>query len=457
MANRNTLRTFYILIVTQTFSMIGSQMTSFAVAIKVFNDTDQATPLTLVSFLSILPRILSANIAGMLADRWDRRYVMVIADVGQAVTTLLLLITFVTGTFELWQLYVLTAISSVFGVFQGPAFDAAVTMLVPDNHRDRANAIRQLTGPSSGLIGPVLAGLLFAIIGAAGVMLIDLFTFVVAMVVVLLAHIPRPAQTEEGRAASGSMWKEAQAGFRYIGRHRALLALLLNISLVNFLLSGAMTLNTPYVLRLTNSEALLGALSSVTSAGAVIGGVIMGAWGGTRPRVHTIMPGLILIGIGLALYGVSRSAVTLGLSSFFMMLWIPMINASFLSVMQAKTPPDLQGRVFAAELQLSLLMMPLSYLIAGPLTDKVLEPAIGTGAWDLVAPLVGSEPGSGIGLIMLFNGTLLAITSALTYAVPLIRRFEQTMPDYVPAEQVEAARDEVETGAFTAATPFAAD
>lgn len=457
MANRNTLRTFYILILTQTFSLIGSRMTGFAVAIKVFNDTDQATPLTLVAFLSVLPQVISANVAGVLADRWDRRYVMMLSDAGQAVATLLLLVSFVSGAFELWHLYVLTVFRSIFDVFQGPAFDAAVTMLVPDDHRDRANAIRQLSGPSSGLVAPVLAGLLFAAVGAPGVMTIDLFTFAVAVIVVLLIRIPRPARSEEGRAAAGTMWKEAQVGFRYLWQRRALMALLLNISLVNFLLTGGMVLNTPYILRLTHSEAVLGTLMGVTSAGAVAGGLIMSAWGGTRPRIHTIMPGLVLIGVGLALYGVSRSPVTLGLSTFFMMLWVPMINASFLSVMQIKTPPDLQGRVFAALSQVSLLLMPLSYLIAGPLADRVLEPAIGSGAWDLVAPLVGRDPGAGIGLIMLCNGVLLSVTSLAVYGVPMIRHFEQTLPDYAPVGAGSGDEEAVtDTGTFTAATPSAA-
>ena len=158
MADRRTLRTFYTLILTQTFSLIGSRMTGLAVAIKVFNDTDRATPLTIVAFLTAVPQVVSANVAGVLADRWDRRYVMMIADAGQALATFLLMLSFLSGAFELWHLYVLTVIQSIFSVFQGPAFDASVTMLVPDEHRDRANTIRQLTGPASGLIAPSSRG-----------------------------------------------------------------------------------------------------------------------------------------------------------------------------------------------------------------------------------------------------------------------------------------------------------
>jgi MFS transporter, DHA3 family, macrolide efflux protein len=454
MANRHTLRTFYILIATQTFSLIGSQMTGLAVAIKVFKDTNQATPIAITAFFAALPALISASIAGVLADRWDRRRVMAISDAGQAIGTLILLISFATGTFELWILYVVSLIQAVFGTFQQPAFGAAMTMMVPDDHRDRANAIRELTGPMSGIFAPVLAGLLFAVIGASGVMVIDLFTFAVAVMVVLLVEIPHPQQSAEGRALqetvrsgaavgpqsrlrswlapSVALWKEATIGFRYLATRRILLFIAMYLSIVNFLIGGAFVLNTPYVLSITGKEAALGTLMGVMSAGAILGGVIMSVWGGTRPRIHTIMPGIAAAGLGMALYGVSRVPVTMGIALFALMLPIPMINASFMSMMQIKVPPDLQGRVFSVLGQLSTLLMPIAYLLAGPLADKVFEPAVSKAGWDTIAPLVGSQPGSGIGLIMLLAGSLIAVVTVIAYALPAVRHMETTLPDYQP-------------------------
>jgi len=115
MRSAQTLRTFYILILTQTFSLIGSRMTGLAIGIKVFNDTEQATPLALTAFFGAVPSLISASVAGVLADRWDRRYVMMISDAGQAVGTLLLLASFASGVFEVWHLYVVSLIQSVFG------------------------------------------------------------------------------------------------------------------------------------------------------------------------------------------------------------------------------------------------------------------------------------------------------------------------------------------------------
>jgi len=149
MKSTASLRTFYTLILTQVFSLIGSRMTSLAIGIKVFSDTNQATPLALTAFFSTLPSLISASVAGVFADRWNRRYMMILADIGQAVGTVILLVSFLTGTFELWLLYVVTFIQAFFGTFQSPAFDASITMLVrtstaiaptqssnsPDRHR----------------------------------------------------------------------------------------------------------------------------------------------------------------------------------------------------------------------------------------------------------------------------------------------------------------------------------
>jgi DHA3 family macrolide efflux protein-like MFS transporter len=447
MQNRKTLRTFYILILTQTFSLIGSEMTGLAIAIKVFKDTAQATPLALTMFFAALPSLVSASIAGVLADRWDRRYVMMLADAGQAVGTLLLLISFASGAFQLWHLYVVSLIQAVFAIFQRPAFSASVTMLVPDDHRDRANAIQQLTSPAAAIIAPIIAGLLFAMIGAVGVMAIDLFTFLVAVAVVAVIHIPRPVQSAEGRAArQGSLWKESLVGFKFMNERPALLYMVIYASLLNFLLTFSTGLNAAYILGLTDNEAALGTINGVFGIGAVAGGIIMSVWGGTRPRIHTIMPGIFVVGIGLALYGLSRSPLALGISIVIMALPLPMINASLFSILQLKIPPDLQGRVFASLGQLSTFLMPLAYLLAGPLADKVFEPAVGGSHWGIVAPLVGSRTGSGIGLIMVIGGSLIVLATVVAYSMPMLRHMESLLPDYEPvAAEGDAQEEPVQT------------
>lgn len=79
------LRTFYILIITQTLSLIGSRVSGLALGIWLFNETGNATPLALVAFFGVVPSVIMQGFAGVVADRWDRRYVMALSDAGQAV------------------------------------------------------------------------------------------------------------------------------------------------------------------------------------------------------------------------------------------------------------------------------------------------------------------------------------------------------------------------------------
>lgn len=430
MNTQHNLRTFYTLILTQVFSLIGSQISGFAISIWVYQQTGDATPLALVSFFFIVPQVLAAGLSGVLADRWDRRYVMILADTGQAAGTLLLLISFASGDFQLWHLYAVTFLQSLFGVFQGPAFQASVTLLVPDEQRDRANAMQQVTNPLAGIIAPAVAGMLYPVIGVRGAIAIDLITFLVAVGVVFYVRIPRPPKTVEGQAMAGSVWRSMFDGFRYLWQRQTLFWLMVFNSLINFLVGGVIVLQTPYILSRTGSETTLGLLLGIVNLGALAGGIFMGVWGGIRPRIHTIMWAVILFSTFLGLAGMAQTPVTLGITLFLFMFGLPVANASAMSMLQAKIAPDVQGRVFAALTQMSMVLLPVAFLIVGPLADNVFEPAIGQPGWERVAPLVGDGPGAGIGLMLLICGLGNAFLSFLVYLIPAIRRIEDDLPDY---------------------------
>lgn len=442
MNTRGKLSTFYIIVLTQTLSLIGSRISGLAIGFHIFNETQEATPLTLVMFFSILPMVIASSFSGVMADRWDRRLVMILADAGQALGTLLLFISFASGSFELWHLYVIVLIQSIFGVFQGPAFQASVTMLVPEDHRDRANAIQQLTGPMSGIVAPAIAGVIYGMSGITGAIMVDLSTFLIAMVIIFLVRIPRPIQTEDGRRMAGSVWKEMIGGFRYLSERPVLLGLLLYMSLVNFLLTSGMSLQTPYLLGRTGSEETMGLILSVMNIGGLVGGIIIGVWGGTRPRMHTIMPGIVIAGIALMVFGLMRLPAGMSAALFFGMMPLPMANALFMSIMQAKVAPDIQGRVFAALSQVSMILMPLSYLMVGPLVDRVITPQLSQPGWTPLAPVFGTDAGAPSAVVIVVCGALVALLSLAVYALPAVRRMEATLPDYVT--DPEAADDQAD-------------
>jgi len=434
MSEGRKLRTFYTILLTQAFSQIGSMMTGLAVGIWLYTETGEVTPLATIAAINMLPPVLLANLTGWAADRFDRRLIMALADTGAALCTFILLILLTSGLFQIWHLYVLAFIQQTAGAFQNPAYMASVTMLVPDTQRERANAVMQLTGPLAGLFAPALTGLLYAAVSVTGIMIIDLLTFVVAISTLLSLHIPRPAQTDAGKARSGSFLRELTGGFSYLWQYKPLIVLMTGAALINFVAVGYGALQTPYLLARTGSEVTLGIILSVSSLGAIAGGVIIGAWGGTRPRIHTVMPSIIVFGLFLALVGMAREPLPLALSLFLFMAAPMFANVSLVSMLQAKIPPDMQGRVFAVISQVALAVSPLSPLIVGPLADRVFEPAVGTDAWAPFAPLVGNSAGAGMGLIIVIGGISLAILAVVTYLLPAIRHMEASIPDYTPVE-----------------------
>jgi MFS family permease len=415
--------------------MIGSRISSIAIGIYLFQQTGNATPLAMIAFFSTLPMVLASSISGVLADRWDRRLVMVLSDTGQAVCTLLLFISFASGTFEMWHLYVIVTIQSVFGVFQGPAFQASVTMLIPDDQRDRANAIQQLSGPASGIIAPAVAGIIYALGGVSLAILIDMLTFVVAMIVIFSTHIPRPTKTEIGKKFSGTFRQEIWSGLRYLRQNRPLLYNMLYISMINFFFAGIGVLVTPYILGRTDSTVTLGTLQSIENLGAIAGGLTLGIWGSTKKRMNTILFGILAASVFIIGVGMSQHVILMGITLFMLMYPMPIINGLFMSLMQAKVPPDMQGRVFAVVGQFSMMLMPIAFLLIGPLADTIFAPAVGTPAWDVFAPFVGTDAGSGYGLMMVAVGFIGIALTLIAWSIPQIRNLEALLPDYISQEQ----------------------
>lgn len=441
------LRTFYVLVATQIFSLIGSRMTGIAVGFKVFDDTGNTAPLLIAAFFAELPGMVGGTFTGLLADRWDRRYVIMLGDAGQAAGTLLLLVTFVTGTFELWHLYVAMLVQGVFGTIQGPASSAAITMLVPDALRDRANGLNEMGFPLAGVVAPVFAGLLYSVVGVSGVIAFDLLTFVTAVAVVARLHIPRPDRSAESDDLGGSFWREMLGGWRYLLTRRALLVAVIYIAFIDFVINGPLELALPYTVSVTGSESTAGLLLGAMSFGALAGAGTIALVGSVRQRMRIILTGYVALGGVFLLLGVVRHPVLLGAALFLVLFPLPLNGALFSSVLQAKTPPDLQGRVFAVTGQMFMLMTPFSFLITGALVDDVLTPAVSRPAWDAVAPLVGRGEGAGMGLLLIGAGLLILAATALVLVYAPVRRLETDLPDYAGAAAAAGSVEAVEVPA----------
>ena len=221
---------FTIVWIGQMISLLGSAMTAFALTYWAYVITQEATALALVGFFSFVPTLVVSPFAGALVDRWNRKFVMMLSDLAAIFSTVVVLLLFSTNNLQIWHLYVTGAFAGAFGAFQFPAYSAAVTTMVKKDQYGRASGMLSTAQFASNIFAPMLAAVLLTVIGVAGILTIDLLTFLVAIGALILVNIPQPTITEEGRRSRGSLWKESFYGFRYILDRPSLLGLLLILS-----------------------------------------------------------------------------------------------------------------------------------------------------------------------------------------------------------------------------------
>lgn len=427
-------KSFGLMWLGQLVSLIGSGLTRFALALWMYERTGSATQLTLITVFAFLPGLLVAPFAGVLVDRWDRRWVMFWSDLGPALGTLAIVLLIRAEALQIWHIYLVAALASVFNTFQWPAYIAATTLLVPPKQLGRANGMLQFGHASAEVVAPVLAGLLIATIGMDGVILIDFSTFLFAAVTLLLVRIPRPEASAAGRAARGSLFSQASFGWKFIRERPGLLGLLFYFAMINLVISTATVLVTPLVLSFASPRVLATVLSTA-SAGLLTGSVVMAVTGGPRPRIHGVLAFGLLFGTALVLAGLKPDPLLVSGALFLLMSGAPIINGSSQAIWQVKVPPDVQGRVFAVRRLIAQFTAPLGFLSAGPLADQVFGPLLLPGGLlaGSVGRVLGVGPGRGIGLLYITLALLPVLTSLWGYAHPRLRKVEEELPDAVRA------------------------
>jgi MFS family permease len=425
---------FTVVWIGQLVSLLGTAMSNFALTIWAYEVTGQATALALVAFFFITPMVVMSPVAGAIVDRSNRKLMMMVSDLAAGITTVFVLLLHATGGLQIWHLYISAAVAGTFQTFQWPAYSAAVTMMLPKKQYARANGMMELAGSASHIFAPVLAGALLGVIGLAGILIVDIATFVVAVGALLMVHVPQPQTTEAGRKGKGSLWQESVYGFRYIFERPSLLGLQLVFLAINLIGTLALAVFAPMILARTgNDEIVFGSVQSAGAIGGVVGGVVMGAWGGPKRRVHGVLAGMSLASLlGEFLLGLGQGLFLWVVASFFMQFFIPIINGSNQAIWQAKVAPDVQGRVFATRRLIAWLVMPLSNLVAGPLADYVFEPAMMPegGLASAFGWLVGTGPGAGMSLMFVFVGAFGALVALGGYTFRAIRDAEDILPDH---------------------------
>lgn len=415
-SQQRSLRPFFILWTGQAVSLLGSQLVQFALIWWMTQQTGSATVLAVASIVGLVPQVILGPLAGVLVDRWDRRRVMLGADLVVALATLGLALVFFSGGAQLWHVYVALFIRALGGSFHGPAMTASTSLMVPQDQLTRIQGLNQILNGGLSIASAPLGALLIALLPVEGVLIIDLVTAAIAIFLLLLIQVPQPKKqtVEKTQSALSAYWTDLRAGMRYMFSWRGLLMLALMAMIINMVLSPTMSFMPLLVTNHFAGNAWhLGILEGGFGVGILIGGLMLGVWGGFKRRIVTSLLGVGGIGIGILIVGLAPASMfPLAVGGMLMGgMMSSLANGPIMAIFQAKVAPGMQGRVLTLMNSLTAAMMPLGLAVAGPAAD-----IIGVRTWFI---------GAGM--------STLAIAFAILF-MPALMNLESERDDHVEGE-----------------------
>ena len=376
-------RRFFTFWIAQAVSLIGSNLAQFAITWWMTKATGSATVLATATLVATLPGVLLGPLAGVLVDRWNRRWIIIVADGVGALGAALLMVLFWTETIQLWHVYVITFVRALAGTFHFAAEQASLSLMVPQEQLARVAGLNQMIQGVNMVVAPPLGALLLELLSLHGMMAIDVVTALLAIGLVFIITIPQPISTPVHERLS--ILADLRTGLRYIWHWPGLFLGLCLSSLLNFLLNPAFSLLPILVTNHFHGEALqFATLNTTLGLGFIVGGVLLGVWGGFKRRIYTAVIGIAGMSIGTLPIALAPAdgywMAVAGLAIFGLLN--PIANGPFMAIMQSVVAPEMQGRFFTVLNTMSQGMAPLGLLLAGPVADTY-----GVQIWFLIGSI----------------------------------------------------------------------
>lgn len=423
------MRTFFALWIGQLQSMLCSALTGFGMSVWIYQRTGSATQFAMNSLFMVVTGLVIGQVSGAIADRWDRRRMLLCSDLGMAANTIVIATLLLLGRLEVWHIYLITVSGAVFNSFRWPAMNGIIVQITPREHLSRANGLMFAGETTSSIIAPLLAGTLMVLIGLPGILVIDAVSFLMFLAILLVIRIPRLTRPAREERRKPSLTREIAEGWAFVYRRPGLVGLLVFSTLSNFLFGVVEVLFTPLVLG-AGSVALLGWSSSIAASGMLAGGLLMSAWGGPKRRIRFFFTMVAVQGALAVLVGIQPSIPLIIAGAAGYMFVFPLLGSTQQTLWQTRVPHHMQGRIGAVRNTVSSAALPAALLIAGPLADRVFKPLlVAGGALDgsVIGRVLGTGPDRGIGLLFVVMGVLSIAAAALAYLYPRIRHVEQEL------------------------------
>lgn len=406
--SENNYKKFLLLWAGELISSIGGGLTSFGLGIYIFQKTGSASGMAFMTLLAFLPGLLLKVPAGVLADRYDRRLLMMIGDGCSGLGVLFILLCMMRGEAELWQIYLGVIISSVFSALLEPAFTATITDILTKEQYSKANGLVSMAGSARYLFSPVIAGFLLAVSDIKLILIIDIGTF---FLTILSAAVVRKNLETKPIEVEASFVESIKEGWKAVTVKKGLFLLIVISSVITLFMGVFQVLAEPFVLSFSNAK-VLGIVETVAASGMLVTSVILGIKGIKKNYANKLTLGLMIAGFGMSGFALLQNVYVAGTFGFLFFAALPIANNSLDYLARTNIPDELQGRAWGFIGFISQSGYVLAYGLSGVIADGI-------------GNLTGGGVGKGASITIIISGILLAVIALAMGSVKSIRKLEE--------------------------------
>lgn len=390
------MKTFLLLWLTQSFSGLGSAMTSYALVIWSYSQRGSALTTALLMVCSYAPYVLFSIFAGALSDRWNKKITMLVCDSAAALTTIVMLFLLKSGTLQIWHIYLINAVNGLMNTVQQPASEVATTKVLDKKYYQRVGGLKYFSMSLNSIMTPIIATAIWGFAGMDAIVIFDLFTFGIAFVTLAFCiRIPESTKTPEH---AETVLVSARKGLRYLKKEKGIFHLILFLAAINLVASiydaafPAMMLS-----RNGGSETVLGLVNAVIGISTLAGSILASFLRQPKSRVRVINNCLLFsMSTENFMLAFGRTPLIWCIGGFLGWIAIPLMNANLDAILRLRIPEQMQGRVYSLRNSFQFFTIPVGYFLGGFLVDSVFEPVMaGQSQTSLLVKPFGSGKGSG--------------------------------------------------------------
>ena len=417
------MKNFYKLWLGELISNIGSGMTAFALSVYVYEKTGSVSYVSLITLLSFMPSIILSPIGGLLADRYDRRLLMIIGDLFSGLGLVYILWSIQAGEKSIVPIFVGITFSSIFTSLLEPSYRATLTDILEEENYAKASGLIQVAGSAKYLISPVIAGIVLSVADIRVILLLDIMTFITTCLMIFLV---RKSINSEMKNYKKDSFKGLLEGLFIIKESRGVYSLVIIMFFVCFFMGFIQILIRPMILALSSVKTA-GMMESLCAVGLLIGSLWIGIAGIKKNYSKILAVACFFCGIFMSMTGVNENLAIIGISTFLFFSTLPFMNSCADVLVRVRIPNELQGRVWGLISLITQMGTVAAYIISGVMADYVFEPMFNKNGIlvENIGKIIGTGKGHGIGFMLILSGMGMLIMAIVIWKNGEIREISE--------------------------------